>query len=285
MTGYGRAVLTQQQNRFIVEARSLNNRYCEVRVSGQRDEFSLEFEITKLVKSMFQRGKIDLMLRRETVSSKKSMDTKKLSNHYNELKKIQKSLGLKDAITFETVLKTAPADSSESQDLESMNQGFIKAATQALEALKKSRLTEGKVLVADIHKRIGLITKSFSQIEGSIAPIRKKRSEDFRERISKAIQDLPVDSKRVEAEIAMMIERSDVSEELVRFKNHLKSFEQILSASKGQSVGKELDFTIQELNREINTLGAKINDTNLSKIVVTIKAEIEKIREQVQNIE
>ncbi len=285
MTGYGRAVLTQQQNRFIVEARSLNNRYCEVRVSGQRDEFSLEFEITKLVKSMFQRGKIDLMLRRETVSSKKSMDTKKLSNHYNELKKIQKSLGLKDAITFETVLKTAPADSSESQDLESMNQGFIKAATQALEALKKSRLTEGKVLVADIHKRIGLITKSFSQIEGSIAPIRKKRGEDFRERISKAIQDLPVDSKRVEAEIAMMIERSDVSEELVRFKNHLKSFEQILSASKGQSVGKELDFTIQELNREINTLGAKINDTNLSKIVVTIKAEIEKIREQVQNIE
>lgn len=288
MTGFGRAVVNHGEERFVAEARSVNNRFTETRIYGLRDDFLLEFELNKLVKQMFHRGKFDLVLKKETAKPKHNrLDEKKLQAHLLHLQKIQKKLKLNAPISFETVLSTLPTEIEESHDSGELHAHFIKVSSLALNALKISRQKEGKTLLIDLKKRLSLIFNWFSGIEKALPEIREKRKQDVNAKIQAVIQDLPLDTKRIEAEIAMMIEKMDVTEELVRFTKHLKSLQDFLFDAKysNQSVGRELDFTMQEMGREINTLGAKIGNVDISKVVVNIKSEMEKIREQVQNIE
>lgn len=287
MTGFGHAVISDVHDRYVAEVRSVNSRYSEVRIYGIREDFSLEFELGKLIKQKFERGKFDLTLRKE--ANEKSVhqsEEKKVKNHFQYLKKLQKSLGLKDPISFETVLKTLPVDRNASKEESKNHEQFLKVAAKALDNLAISRAHEGKILVNDIKKRFFLIMDWFEKIERQVPILREKRKSDVAAKIAAAIQDLPVDSKRIEGEIALLIEKADVTEEIVRFKKHLQSFQVLLQTGvTKKSVGRELDFTLQEMNREINTLGAKISDVEMSKIVVNIKSEMEKIREQVQNIQ
>lgn len=287
MTGFGQATLDQGHDRYVAEARSINSRYSETRIFGLREDFALEFEIGKLIKQMFERGKFDLTLRKETnEKASESNNERKIKAHFQNLKKLQKSIGIQGEISLETVLKTLPNEKDTSKNDSGSKDFYLKVATKALQSLALSRQKEGKILVADIHKRHNQIKDWFRKIEFEVPKIREKRKSDVAAKINAAVQDLPVDAKRIEAEIALMIEKADVTEEIVRFKKHLQSFENILEAgSKKNSVGKELDFTLQEMHREINTLGAKIGEVELSRIVVNIKSEMEKIREQVQNIE
>ena len=166
-------------------------------------------------------------------------------------------------------------------------QQFIKVSKKALAALKLSRQKEGKILAKDLKKRLEYIRAGIKKIDHALPSIRNEKRKDVANRIQTAVQNLPLDTKRIEAEIALMLEKMDVTEELVRFKNHLQTFEKLMFGIEHseKSVGRELDFTMQEMAREINTLGAKIGSAGISKTVVTIKSEMEKIREQVQNIE
>jgi len=287
MTGFGIASVTEADGRYVAEIRSINSRYSEVRIFGLREDFSLEFELSKLIKQRFDRGKFDLTLRKET--NEKSLaksEEKKLKDHFQHLKKLQSSLGLKDQITFEMVMKTLPTDRNASKPDDKSHEHFIKAVQKSLDSLLISRRKEGAILAKDIEKRFFQIVEWFGVIEKQVPIIREKRKSEVESKVNAAVKDLPIDAKRIEGEIALMIEKSDVTEEVVRFKKHLESFKGILiSGSSKNSVGRELDFTLQEMHREINTLGAKIGEVELSRIVVNIKSEMEKIREQVQNIE
>lgn len=286
MTGFGHAVISDAFDKYVAEIRSVNSRYSEIRIFGLREDFSLEFEIGKLLKQMFERGKFDLTLRKEpNEKNEGSNEEKKLKTHFLHLKKIQKTLGLKGEISFETILKTLP-NQRESKNESKNHDQFLKATQKALENLQISRRNEGRILAKDISSRHAQIMQWYSKIESQVPVIREKRRADVSAKIQAAVKDFPVDSKRVEGEIALLIEKGDVTEELVRLKKHLQSFENLLNVqSLKKSVGRELDFTLQEMHREINTLGAKIGDVELSGIVVNIKSEMEKIREQVQNIE
>ena len=288
MTGFGSAVLNDDQNRYIAEARSVNSRYAETRIYGLRDDLSLEFELGKLIKQMFERGKFDLNLRKEPNKKSKSLGhEKRIADHFLYLKKLQKNLGIKSDLTLETVLKTLPQESNHGEDQTRDHENFLKVATVALKNLETSRFKEGKVLLADIQKRLSGIFGWFEKIQTHIHFTKEKRKSEVAAKIQSAIGDLPVEAKRIEGEIALIIEKADVSEELVRFQKHLQSFDDLLINHKHlkKPVGRELDFTLQELNREVNTLGAKIGDVDISKVVVNIKSEMEKIREQVQNIQ
>ncbi len=287
MTGFGHAVISDAHDRYTAEVRSVNSRYSETRIYGIREDFALEFELAKLIKQKFERGKFDLTLRKEPNEKAVHQDEeKKIKSHYQHLKKLQKSIGLKDAISFETVLKTMPADKNSPKDESKSHAQFLKVAEKALDNLAISRAHEGKILVNDIKKRFFLIMDWFEKIDRQIPILRQKREADVEARIAFAVKDLPIDARRVESEIALLIEKADVTEEVVRYKKHLQSFQVLLQTGVSKkSVGRELDFTLQEMHREINTLGAKISDVEMSKIVVNIKSEMEKIREQVQNIQ
>ena len=286
MTGFGLATISDGHDRYTAEARSINSRYTETRIFGLREDFSLEFELGKLIKQMFERGKFDLTLRKEPNEKAIQGDSeKRIKTHFQYLNKIQKSLGIKGEISLDTVLKTLPSEKDAKNENKSHEQ-FLKVAQKALQNLEISRRIEGKILLDDIKKRHGHISQWFKKIESEIPQIKEKRKSDVAAKIQAAVKDLPVDSKRIEGEIALMIEKGDVTEEIVRFKKHLQSFDSLInSGSTKNSVGRELDFTLQEMHREINTLGAKIGDVGLSGIVVNVKSEMEKIREQVQNIE
>jgi uncharacterized protein (TIGR00255 family) len=225
---------------------------------------------------------VDLVLRRESI--KGGFDENRIVKHFEKLKKIQTKLKLKDPPTLDIVFRTM---GSENENTDHDQRSFLKAAGLALKNLVSSRQDEGKVILKDILDRIATINITFEHIQKSLPEVQNTRRRDARNKFETALVDLPADSKRVESEIALLIEKMDVTEESVRFCNHVQSFLQYLTSSKyaENSVGRELDFTMQEMHREINTLGAKIGDAELSKKVVQIKSEMEKIREQVQNIE
>lgn len=288
MTGFGRGTFSSKDVRYVAEARSVNNRYLESRVHGVREDFLLEFELHKLMKQKFHRGKFDMVLRKEEISPKTALlDEKQITSHYKNLQKLQKKLGFKEPLRFETVLTTMPERAEQESDVTKLHPHFMKAAANALEALKISREKEGKILAADIKKRIHHILQWFKTVDQQLPEIREKRRQEVKQKMSIAMEESAADPKRIETEIAFMIEKMDVTEEMVRFGKHLHSFEDLMASPKfsGQSVGRELDFTMQEMNREINTLGSKIANIDVSKIVVNIKSEMEKIREQIQNIE
>lgn len=288
MTGFGRGVESKGRERYVVEARSVNNRYSECRIYGLKDDYFLEFELTKLVKQMFHRGKFDLILRKESNASQDSkLVESRLRKHVQSLRKMQQALGFSSSISLELALTTLPRENESDQNTTQDHPLFMKVSKKALEALATSRQKEGKILSEDLKKRLKLIKQWLGKIEKAIPEVQVQRKKDVSKKIQAALQNLPMDSKRIESEIALMIEKMDVTEETVRFKKHLQSFDELLSGFKysEQSVGRELDFTMQEMSREINTLGAKIGNVDLSKIVVNIKSEMEKIREQVQNIE
>lgn len=288
MTGFGRGTTSNKDVRYVAEARSVNNRYLESRVHGIREDFLLEFELHKLMKQKFHRGKFDLVLRKEELHSQEStLNEKQITEHYKNLQKLQKKLGFQEPLTFQTVLSTLPVKAEPHEDSTKLHPYFIKAAENALDALQISREKEGSVLAQDIKKRIDQILEWFKFIDERLPEIRERKKQEVKQKIEIAMEDSPVDPKRIETEMAFMIEKMDVTEEMVRFAKHLTSFDDLMGSPKfsGKSVGRELDFTMQEMNREINTLGAKIANIDVSKIVVNIKSEMEKIREQIQNIE
>ena len=288
MTGYGRAVVSKINQRYVAEIRSVNNRYAEIRIHGLREDFFLEFELNKLIKQTFHRGKFDLVLRKEmSVSDSSGLNEKKIEKHLAQLRKLQKNLGLQSEISLETILATMPSSSLDAKDDKSDHVGFLSATTEALEALNNSRQNEGKILLKDMNERSKMILDFFTTIQKKLPEIQAKRKDEVQTKIRAALHDIPADHKRVETEIALLIDKMDVTEEIVRFTKHWDSFDQLLNHPRYNklSVGRELDFTMQEMNREINTIGSKIGNVDLSKMVVNIKSEMEKIREQVQNIE
>jgi uncharacterized protein (TIGR00255 family) len=287
MTGYGRGQAAVEGLSFSVEIKAVNHRYGDISIKAPRMLAAYEHDIKKQVAALLKRGKIDVYIAQENSSqllAEPRVDERMAVAYlaaFNELKKIGQltgeiSLDLLAGQRDVLVLKEAELST------DGMQQCVTEALAKALEVMLEMRAREGEVTQQDIRARLELIVEHLDGIRTRAPQVPLEWQQKLQERLER-LNDNGGDPQRIAQEIAIFADRCDISEELSRFDSHLLQFDELLQ--KEEPVGRQLDFLVQELNREVNTMGSKSNDADLTRHVVALKAELEKIREQVQNIE
>ena len=288
MTGYGRAVETVNGREFTVELRSVNNRYLDCSVKLPRSLSFGEDAVKQAVKNTISRGKVDVFLsvRSEGVADVKVTLNEAMAEGYlAAMKQMAQSYGVRDDISV-SVLSRMPdvftVDKPE-VDEEQLLADMLSVVNQALKSFDDMRSTEGKALEADLRSRGETILGLVAQVEAGSG----QTVIDYRTRLENKMKEVlantAIDESRILTEAAIFADKVAVDEETVRLRSHLEQMNNMLTT--GGPIGRKLDFLLQEMNREANTIGSKCTDVRLARIVVEIKAELEKIREQTQNIE
>ncbi len=287
MTGYGVGRVKEEDGECLVEIKSLNNKYCDVNLKNNFQSLEIEQKIEKLIKDGISRGKINILVKVEnsSLTEEKIMLNEDVADScYKNLKALKEKYELKDEIGIDSMLKFKDIFKIVKEE-ESAKIWLLveKALNIALDSLLKMRAREGKVLIADIRKRVKKIQKLIDKIEkySKSSPLDYK--DKFLNKIKKLTDGLNVDEGRIELEAAIFAEKTDITEEITRLKSHLIQFDDLLNSE--ESVGRKMDFLTQEINREVNTIGSKTNDIKVTSLVVLVKSELEKIREQARNIE
>lgn len=288
MTSFARAVGSAKENHWAVEIRSVNHRYFEFSVKLPPAVNALENQVRDLVKSDLKRGKIMVSVSRDGESAKDrrlAFDDEAVSFYIGSLQKLKKRFKLSGEVTVSDVLRFPGAFINEEsqEDPEEQWTSIKKVLTRALTEAGKSRELEGGKLAQDILQRLDTIEQTVKKIEKLSKAEPERLRKKLQERVEQLLADRTKDSERLEREVAFLAERSDITEETVRLRSHLALFRSRLKAE--GEVGRELDFLCQEMNREINTMGSKSQLFEISTEVVSVKGELEKIREQIQNIE
>ena len=289
MTGYGRGECLKDGVLAVVELRSVNSRFFELSTRLPRSLSLRENEIKDIVRTKVLRGKISLTVSLQNDSNGKAplqINAAAAKSYYGLLSQLRKSLKLKEKVKLEHLLHFSELFEGGIDEDETAAEwaAFQEALQSAAKELQRMRAKEGEEVSKDMIGRVEQIQIRLGTIETSSReriPIERTR---LRDRISQLIEDKSVlDSQRLELEIALLAEKLDVTEECVRFRSHNKFFLEALRNEEG--AGRKLNFLIQEMNREANTIGSKSNDTGIAHEVVAIKEDLEKIREQLQNIE
>ncbi|OGW82296.1 MAG: YicC family protein [Omnitrophica bacterium RIFCSPLOWO2_12_FULL_44_17] len=288
MTGYGQARGGKLPVRWHIEIRTWNHRFFEFTSRLPNVLLSFEGKIRDIIRDRVKRGKISISVALKNGNDAQdhlTLDEKKVAFYLRNIQKIQKKFCLEGKMNVNTLLAIPNVFVSQTRenDSEALWNGFKGVLDGTLRNLVRSREKEGLALVRDFDKRLDLITGSVDRIQKETVKTAEKQFVRLKDKISELIGNAAIDEKRIEHEVAMMAERMDVTEEIVRLGNHLKHFHSLIR--RGNEVGKELDFIAQEMNREVNTIGSKSQDSAISADVIRIKSEIEKIREQVQNVE
>jgi uncharacterized protein (TIGR00255 family) len=288
MTGFGRC--TKQLGDFEIsfEVKAVNNRYLDCNVRLPRIYSYMEESIKKLVGSYTSRGKVDVYLSVDRVvgsSTQIVSDMGLIESYLEAFKNISETFGLKNDVSVSTVSRLPEVFSKRitEDDEDSMWEMVKEVANEALASFNSMRATEGESLKKDIEYRLDLISEMAEKIK-NYSP---SYLEQYRQRLETKIKEVlgsdTFDQSRILTEVAILSEKLDTQEELTRLASHISQFKQILSQK--EPAGRKLDFLIQEMNREANTIGSKSNDKEITSMMLDLKAEIEKIREQVQNIE
>jgi len=288
MTGYGSASLSLEDGTVSAEARSVNSRGLRVVVKGPAGSETWEADLRELVQGHAKRGRVDVFVRVEETSGAggRQLDGDRVGELLAASVRLREEFGVPGELDVGTllalggVLREGGADAAFVPDAESVST----AVETAMRELVEMREREGARLEVDLRARLRGISEAVDGAE-LLAPARLDRE---RARLQAAVSELTdksFDDDRMAREIAMIADRWDVGEELVRARSHIDAFNEFLGMPAGEPVGKRLAFLVQELQREINTLGAKANDTGISRLVVGAKNEIEKLREQVENVE
>jgi len=287
MTGFARAASRTGKGDWVVEIRSLNHRYFEFSLKASPSLYSLEDRIRDLCQRRIHRGKVMVNVNERNGSDLEevTLDEKVLRFYLTAIRKVQRRFRLKEPLSIGDLLGLPRIFSVEKRPErpEKLWATLRPCLERTLERLERSRLREGKALSKDLTARIKRIGNAVLRIEERTKHLPKEYYEKLRGRIQDLFDKNLAASERVWQEAALLAEKSDITEELVRMKSHLRLFQEKMAA-KGE-VGKELDFILQEMNREVNTLSAKGQDVGISREGILIKAELEKIREQIQNIE
>ena len=288
MTGYGRAVETVNGREFTVELRSVNNRYLDCSVRLPRMLSFAEDAVKQAVKASVSRGKVDVYI---TVRSEAgdevqvTLNQSVLESYLAAMHQMVEKFGVADDISVSTVSRLPEVFVIEKPqvDEEQLLRDLMQVVAKALEGYDAMRCTEGEALDRDLRSRGETILKLVSQVEAGNG----KTVSDYRARLEAKIKEVlantAIDESRILTEAAIFADKVAVDEETVRLRSHLKQLNTMLSG--GGAGGRKLDFLLQEMNREANTIGSKCTDVALARVVVDIKAELEKIREQTQNIE
>jgi uncharacterized protein (TIGR00255 family) len=288
MTGYGKGEAISERGRCTVEIRSVNHRYSELSVKAPRGFISMEQEVKKIVSSFLKRGKIDVFVQWEEASSANSIpgiDTQAAEGYFAAFAKLSHDLGIGAEVPLSLILaqkgvlmeNIATIDEEESLPL-------IAGATEmAVGAIDAMRIREGESLSKDMLARREQVAKWTAKIGERSPLVVMEYQQKLKARLEQLLAGVEMDAARLAQEVALMADRSDVTEELVRLSSHFGQFDEALQLS--EPVGRKLDFLMQEMNREVNTIGSKSSDAEITTLVVLIKAEMEKMREQVQNVE
>ncbi len=290
MTGFGRGEYSDGKRNITVEIKSVNHRYCDISVRLPKKYSFAEEKIKSIVKETARRGKIEVSILVENLTDEDStikLNSEVAQQYYGRLTELKEKFGLKDEITlsmltgFPDVIKAIP-DVEDEEEIIKCLEVPVRAAAAEHDRMK---ITEGEKLAADIIMRGELIGKMVEEVEA----VSDKVTAAYKDKLTARIKELldgavEVPEERIIVEAAVFADKSNVTEELVRLRSHISQLKDIIINS-SKPDGKKLDFIVQEMNREANTTGSKSADIGITNIVVDMKSEIEKIREQVQNIE
>ncbi|HAZ09923.1 MAG TPA: YicC family protein [Candidatus Omnitrophica bacterium] len=288
MTGFGKGEAKSKSGVFTVEIRAVNHRYFDLSSKIPNSLMLLEDRIKELLNKNIKRGKINLFLSHrasEKESGLITFDKQIIDKYYNILAEVKKRLDIKEEIKLSHILSFTDViiHEEKSFDIGAMWVSIKEAAVKAVSDCNKMREREGKALYKDFSARITRISSYIDTVSGMAPSVVAEYKSKLDSRIKDIVKGKTIDEARLETELALFAKQCDISEELTRIKSHLEGFRKAMET--GEEAGRKLDFILQELNREINTLGAKANDIKISRIVINIKSELEKMREQAQNIE
>jgi uncharacterized protein (TIGR00255 family) len=290
MTGFGKGEYSDGKRHITVEIRSVNHRYSDINVKMPRRYSFAEDKIKRIVKETVSRGKMEVSIMVETITEDdinvklNTMVAKQYVDNLTALKNefsLEGDIDLRLLSALPDVMRAIP----DIEDEEDMGKSIEKALRMALSAFDVMRSTEGSKLAEDLVERGKLIRSHLKQIEERAPLVSKAYADKLRDRIAELVgKDIAVPEDRILLEAAIFADKSNITEELVRLDSHMIQLENIIGKS-DKADGKKLDFLVQEMNREANTIGSKSNDMEITNVMLEIKSEIEKIREQIQNIE
>lgn len=289
MTGYGRAEAVFGDKRFVVEIKSLNHRYLEVSLRLPSTLAPLELELKKKINAQISRGKIEVVIRQDSSialekSGRLDLNVPLLKNYYSLLCRIKEELSLPDEIKLSQIVAFKDIFVfHEEEALDEIWQNVTGLVDEAISLLTVMRSKEGEMLSRDLLERIAALELLVDTILARVPLVLKAYQKRLTERVKELADDIEIDAARLMQEVAILAEKSDITEEIVRFRSHISQFIEMLSGK--EAVGRKLDFLIQEMGREVNTIGSKSGDREISRCVIELKNELARIREQVQNLE
>lgn len=288
MTGYGRSQKILNGRDILVEIRSVNHRYYEYSSRIPRSYSYIDEKLKALLKSGISRGKVEASVTINNIEGRDiviGINKSAAEGYIAALRSVSDELGLKDDLKLSNLIKlpdiftVQKAPDNEEQLWEDVSL----VASEALEAFISMRCSEGERLKADVLEKAANIEKSVCEVE-RLSPVTVENYRNkLRSKLEEILESRDIDEQRILTEAAVFAEKIAVDEETVRLRSHIAQLRTMLDS--GEAVGRKLDFLVQEMNREVNTIGSKAQDLNVARVVVDMKAEIEKIREQIQNIE
>ena len=288
MTGYGRYEIEEKERKVNVEISTVNHRYCDLSIRMPKALTHLEDEIRKCIKQFIARGKVEVSI---YITSMSADDVEVVVNepactaYIEALRKIGAKLGLNDNIGMAEVMRLNDVITIQKKqtDLEVIWPMIDQALRQALTQLVAMREKEGMILKKDLLEKADNMLRLVGELEHLSVEVVNTYKLKLEERISRLLEEIPVDETRLAMEVALFADRAAIDEELTRLKSHVGQLKMILEEE--SSIGRKLDFLMQEMNREANTIASKAGDYTITSYAVELKSEIEKIREQIQNIE
>jgi len=288
MTGYGRGEAVMPGKKFLVELKSVNHRYCEVLMRMPRYLSPLEDRIRRQIQSRIARGRVDGFLTVEECGAKNTIvkvDKSLAEAYYKAIKELQEALEVEDKIKLKHLINLPDVLTVEEPvaEVEEMWPAVKAAVEDALDNLVRMRRSEGQRLAEDLFKRVERVAQFNVKIKNRAPVVVEEYRDKLAYRLKEFLEEGVLENERIAAEAAFYAERSAIDEETVRLESHLNQVNDCLRA--GEPTGRKLDFLVQEMNREINTVASKAGDLAISRWVIEVKSELEKLREQAQNIE
>ncbi len=278
MTGYGRGT----SGSFRIDIRSSNHKNIDININVPNYLFSYDIEIRKRVKNVVKRGRIEIYIPRQEVENIRMKVNKSLaSEYYGALNVLRDELSITEEVGINILASQRDIFMLEEPEINDAE--LYSALDIALGELRKTRIEEADNLISDISKRLDMLGNYINLIGEKREQVIGEAGTKLQERLKEILGEVSVDETRLVQEVAILIEKSDITEEIVRVKSHLKQFGDVLTAS--DVIGKKLDFIIQELRREVNTIGSKSQNIEITTFVVEMKHELEKIKEQIQNLQ
>ncbi|WP_341409824.1 YicC/YloC family endoribonuclease [Clostridium aceticum] len=289
MTGFGRGDVQLEGKHFQIELKSVNHRYVDISVKMPKSFTYLEEQIRKIIKEKVYRGRVEVFIGYKNIgeSDIKVITDIALAQQYVEALKeihhrfdLEKDIAVSTIAKFPDVLKLEKKEEDQEMIWNLLKEGLM----DALNSLLEMRIEEGWKLKEDLLKRLDILLDLIQKIEERSPEVVKEHKKRLTKRVKEMLEEeLEIDEGRIALEVALFADKSSITEEIVRFNSHIIQFKK--SMEQQEAVGRKLDFIIQEMNREINTIGSKANDLTTANMVVEVKSELEKIREQIQNIE
>ncbi|MEK6201213.1 MAG: YicC family protein [Desulfobulbaceae bacterium] len=288
MTGFGRGEAQSGGRVWMAEVRCVNNRYLDLKIKLPHGYAALEERVRKKVGTFHQRGRVDLLLAVSGDSAdlvKMHVNRELVKGYRLAFAEIAQELGVEASadLAFVASRPEVLIQEQQGEDMEAVWPHLEQALEQALVACETMRLQEGAAMVRDLSARLQLFTQTLEKIEVGIPELLRQRQQVLGERLQKLLGNVQLDEQRLCQEVAILADKTDVTEEIVRLQSHIGQFHSFLTEK--EAVGRKLDFLLQEFLREVNTIASKINDAAIAYLTVELKSELEKMREQIQNIE